>query len=33
MLGFPELSQVFHAGPWLLMALSLITLCTSGARH
>lgn len=33
MLGFPELSQVFNAGPWLLMGLSLITLCTSGARQ
>jgi hypothetical protein len=33
MLGFPDLSQVFNAGPWILTGLSLITLCTSGARH
>lgn len=33
MLGFPDLSQVFDAGPWVLMVLSLIALCTSGARR
>lgn len=33
MLGFPDLSQVFDAGPWILMGLSLIALCTSAARQ
>jgi F0F1-type ATP synthase assembly protein I len=33
MAGFPELSQIFNAGPWFLVVLSLVALCTGGARQ